>query len=126
MVDILEKVRSLINWVIIGRRKVSYHPQKNSFFDILSLIDQFYKSRSIYLKSPKPSQIYFLENQVSDLIKLSLKYLSCAIKSSKKVILKNSIFNKLAKADMVNKSVEELFRQVKDELAILFELLRVE
>ena len=42
LMDALRKVRSSLNKVIIGRKRLGYHPTKNSLFDILSLADQLH------------------------------------------------------------------------------------
>lgn len=110
LVNTLKKVRSSINRIIIGRESNGYHSQKDSFFDILSLADQFHKSRSTYLKNSEHGKIYFSENQVLDLIKLSLKDLPCAVKTYKKAVPKNSAHSEAAEADTINQSVENLFK----------------
>lgn len=58
-----------MNQVIIGQEQEAKHLQKNSFFDILSLANQLYRSKSTLPEGPEHSKIYFSENQVSDLIK---------------------------------------------------------
>ena len=119
-VDTLRKVRSLMNRIIIGRERDGYHPQKDSSFDILSLADQLHRSRSTFLEGPERGKIYFSENQVPDLINLSLEYLPRAVKAYKEAIWKNSIYKNAddAEAETINESVEELFRQARDESAI--------
>ena len=109
-----------MNRIIIGRERDGYHPQKDSFFDILSLADQLHRSRSIFFEGPERGKIYFSENQVPDLINLSLEYLPRAVKAYKEAIWKNSIYKNAddAEAETINKSVEELFRQARDESAI--------
>lgn len=69
LVDVLKKVRSSINWIVISREKEGYHLQKDISFDILSLTNQLYRSKSTYLEGLKRSKIYFSENQVLNLIK---------------------------------------------------------
>ena len=44
------------------------HPPKDASFDILSLADQLYRSRSTNPDGPKPGKIYFSENPVPDLL----------------------------------------------------------
>lgn len=59
-------------------------------------------------------------------MKLSLEYLPCAIKAYKEAVQKNSAHNKAAKADTVNKSVKKLFKQVKNNSAIMSDLFGAE
>lgn len=116
-----------MNRIIIGREKISYHPQKDSSFDILSLADQLHRSRSTYFESPEHGKIYFSENQVSDLIKLRLEYLPLAVKAYKKAVWKNSAHSVAAdESDTVNKSVEELFRQTRDDSAVTSNFFGIE
>lgn len=42
---------------------------KNALFDILSLANQFYQSKSISCNGPKPRTIYFLKNLITNIIK---------------------------------------------------------
>lgn len=58
-----------MNWIIIGRKKEGYHSQKDTLFNILSLINQLHKSKSTYPKDSKRDKIYFSKNQVLNLIK---------------------------------------------------------
>lgn len=115
-----------MNQIIIGRERDGYHPQKDSSFDILSLANQLHRSRSTYLEGPERSKIYFSENQVPDLIKLSLEYLPHVVKAYKEAVRKNSAHSEAAEADTVNESVEELFRQARDDLAITSDLFGAE
>lgn len=126
LVDTLRKVKSSINRIIIGRERDGYHPQKDSSFDILSMADQLHRSRSTYLEGSKRGKINFSENQVPDLIKLSLEYLSRTVKAYKEAVQKNSANNEAAEADTVNKSVEEFFRQTRDDSAITSDLFDAE
>lgn len=71
LVNILRKVRTSLNWIVIGREKNSKYPWKNASFDILSLVDQLYHSKSTDPKGSKQEKIYFSENQVPDLIDLN-------------------------------------------------------
>lgn len=125
-IDTLKKVRSSMNWIIIGRKRDGYHPQKDSSFDILSLADQLHRSRSTYLEGPKRGKIYFSENHIPDLIKLSLEYLPHAVKAYKEAIRKNSAYGEAAKADTINESIEELFRQAKNDSAVTSDLFDAE
>lgn len=44
------------------------HPTKDASFDILSLADQLYRSKSTIPDGPKPGKIYFSENAAPDLL----------------------------------------------------------
>lgn len=39
-----------MNWIVIRKQKNSYHSQRNASFDILNLVNQLHKLRSIYPK----------------------------------------------------------------------------
>ena len=65
-----------MNYIIIGRERLERHPTKNANFDIFSLADQLYQSRSIFPESLKPKKIYFLENTGSNLLQDGIKTLS--------------------------------------------------
>lgn len=68
LVDTLKKMRFLINQIMISREKKGYYFQKNALFNILNLANQLYGSKSTYLKDVKDRKIYFLENQIANLI----------------------------------------------------------
>lgn len=46
---------------------IGHHPSKNAFFDILSLANQLYCSKSTTINGFEPGKIYFLENLVANL-----------------------------------------------------------
>lgn len=69
LADILKKMRSLMNYIVISREKKGYHLQKDALFNILSLSNQLHRSKSTYPKTPKYGKFYFSENQVLNLIK---------------------------------------------------------
>ncbi len=105
-----------MNKIVIGKERDGYHPQKDASFDILSLANQLYRSKSTHPEGPERGKIYFSKNQVPDLIKLGLVHLPKAVKVYKEVVRKNSIDvgeKTLVSTDIYgNKTVEELFRQV--------------
>lgn len=68
IVDTLSKVKRVMNKVIIGRERAGRHPTKDASFDILSLADQLYRSRSTFPEGPEPEKIYFSENPAPDLL----------------------------------------------------------
>lgn len=97
-VNALAKVRRLMNRIVIGRERKSRHPIKDSSFDILSLSDQLYRSRSTFPEGRHPGKIYILENPMPDLIAEGRKNLAAAI----------SLFNKLVhKNQLVSSNTEE-------------------
>ena len=114
--------------------KSNYHWQREKWlptskrliFDIQSLADQLHRSKSTYLEGPKRGEIYFSENQVPDLIKLNLKYLPRAVKAYKKAVQKNSAHDKAVEVDTINKSIEKLFRQARNNSAVTSDLFGAE
>lgn len=58
-----------MNYIIIKQEKKGYHFIKKALVNIIKLVNQLYKSKSTYPKRLKYSKIYFLENQISNLIK---------------------------------------------------------
>lgn len=111
----------LINQVVVRKQKNGYHPEKNALFGILSLTNQLFRSRSIYLKSLEHNKIFFLENQVQDFISLRLNYLSQAIKVYKKTLRKDFIYNeKTLNRGSVNEMIDKLFKEVRENAAIIF------
>ena len=129
-VDALRKVRSSLNKVIIGREQSDYHPTKDSSFDILSLADQLYRSKSTYPSGSGQGKIYFSENQVLDIIKQGRKHLHQAIEAYKNSIDKNHVLGlatleknlQLPELEGQNKRVNELFNQARDNAAITSDL----
>lgn len=57
-----------MNKIIISYEKKGYYLEKNSSFDILSLADQLYQSKSTNPDRPQKKRIYFSENQVPNLL----------------------------------------------------------
>lgn len=124
-VDALRKVRSSMNRIVIGKERDGYHFQKDASFNILSLVDQLHRSKSTYPEGPEQGKIYFSENQVPDLIKLGLEHLPKAVRAYKEVIRKDSVYveeNALSGDIAGNETVEELFRQVREDGAVTSEL----
>ena len=80
-VDALLKIRQAMNKVIIGRKQLGRHHIKNSSFDILSLADQLYRSKSTVPEGPKPGKVYFSKNPASDLILDNMKVLTAQVKA---------------------------------------------
>lgn len=125
LVDILRKVRSSINRIIIENEKNGFYPSKNASFDILSLADQLHRSKSTYSDSPKHSKIYFSENQVSNLIKLGLNHLPQAMKAYKEAVWKDMVHKyeaSMLEDGFWNKVVNELFRQARENATVTSDL----
>lgn len=78
-VDALSKVRPAINKVIIGRERSGRHPTKDASFDIQSLVDQLYRSRSTTPEGPEPGKIYFSAHSAPDLLKDSINQLHISV-----------------------------------------------
>lgn len=68
-------MRFSMNRIVIDRKKEGYHLKKNALFDLLNLANKLYRLKSSYLKSPKHDKIYFLKNQISNLLNKRKKYL---------------------------------------------------
>lgn len=114
-----------MNCIIIGKKRDGYLPQKDALFDMLSLANQLYRSRSTYLEGLERSKIYFSENQVSNLIKLRQNHLPQAVKAYKKAIWRNSVDIErilMLNDESGNKAVDELFRQAKEYAAVILDL----
>ena len=86
LVDVLRKVRSSINCVIIRKERNGFCPQKDASFDILNLADQLHRSKSTYPEGSKRGKIYFSENQVLNLVQLGLTHLPQAVKAYKEAV----------------------------------------
>lgn len=74
-VDILLKVRRLINKVIIGQEQNRKHLTKDALFDIQSLANQLYCLRSITPDSYEQRKICFSENLCPNHLKKGIKQL---------------------------------------------------
>lgn len=108
-----------MNRVVVGKQRDGYHPQKDASFDILSLADQLHRSKSTYPKGPERGKIYFSENQVPDLISLGLNHLPRAVKAYKEAVRKDYVHDEKAlDAEPGNETVDELFREAKDNAAV--------
>lgn len=123
LVDVLRKVRSSMNRIIIGKEKDVFCPQKDASFDILSLVDQLHRSKSTYPEGPKRGKIYFSENQVPNLVQLGLTHLSRAVKAYKEAVQKDIMHEASILEDGAgNKAVDELFRQAREDAAVTSDL----
>lgn len=101
-----------MNCIIVSKERNGYHPTKDASFDILSFANQLHRSKSTYPKGLKRGKIYFLENQIPDLIKLEVKCLPQAVKVYKEAVRKHTVHKSgafMLEKDR-NKTVDELFR----------------
>lgn len=94
-VDALLRVRRAINRVIVGRERKGYHPAKDASFDILSLADHLYRSRSTHPNGPIVGKVYFSENHVPDLIAEGKFAIIRSAQAYNESILKNQLANKI-------------------------------
>lgn len=88
-VDALAKIRKVMNQVIIGRERSGRHPTKDASFDIQSLADQLYRSRSTTPDGPEPGKIFFSENPAPDLWKEGLNQLHISVWAFNESLRKN-------------------------------------
>ncbi len=79
LVDALSKIKQAINKIIIRQECSGRHPTKDASFDIQSLVDQLYYSRSSTLQGSKSDKIYFLAYPAPDLLKDSINQLHISI-----------------------------------------------
>lgn len=102
-----------MNYIIIGKKRDRYQIQKDTSFDILSLANQLYRSKSTYPESPEYSKIYFLENQVPNLINLGLNHLSRVLKAYKEADQKDMVYKyraSILEDGAGNEIMDKLFR----------------
>lgn len=69
LMDVLVKIRKVINQVIIGREQSRRHPTKDALFNIQSFTDQLYRSWSTTSDRLEPEKIFFSKNPTPDLWK---------------------------------------------------------
>ena len=128
-VDALAKVRRVMNKVVIGRERKGRHPIKDSSFDILSLSDQLYRSRSTVPEGPRQGHIYFSENPMPNLIAEGIGNLAAAVSLFNKSVGKNNVPSSQSTeetesgtsfdhpvdldADSINPVVDELFLEAR-------------
>ena len=128
-VDTLKKVRTSMNRVIIGQERGSRHPQKDSSFDILSLANQLYRSKSTLPEGPEQGKIYFSENQVPDLVKQGKAHLVQAIKLYNASIGRRKVQDdELQVPELVgeNENVNELFSQARGTDSLTSDLMELD
>lgn len=137
-VDSLRKIRSSINKIIVGRERSGLHREKDASFDMLSLADQLYQSKSTCPEGLERGKIYFAENQAPDLLKQGLEAFPQAATAYNDTVLKNRVpdapdklggpvgggddIEDSAELERINEHVNKLFNQVGDEGAVTADL----
>lgn len=96
-VDSLQKLRRAMNKTITARVHKGRHPEKDSSFDILSLVDHLHRSKSTVPEGPEPGKIYFSENEAPDLLTEGIEHLRKSI-------------------DLYNKSVKNNHTLIRDDV----------
>lgn len=99
-VNSVQKMRFIINEIIITCNKKNYHPEKNFLFSIIYFVDKLY-----YTNSNKPSKKknYFSDNQVSNLLLKEKNVFSQQTYLYNKLIKKQSIFNIMNNKTIITK-----------------------
>lgn len=132
-VEALGKVRLSLNRIVAGQQRGGNHPIKDASFDILSLADQLYRSKSTIPDGPGTGKIYFSENQVPNLLKEGKKNLYRAVDMYNDTVTKNKVLDPTSDEDTreglqipelvgQNESVNELFNQARDEATVTSDL----
>lgn len=138
-VDTLRKVRSSMNKVIAGRDRSRRYPTKNVSFDILSLADQLYRSKSSHPDGPERGNIYFSENQVPDLLMQGKAHLHPNILLYNEAIKQHALSVPVSEEELArvneeieiqelkgqNESVNELFSLARAEASVTSDLLEL-
>lgn len=128
-----------MNKVIAGQNSTGKHPTKDAYFNILSLVNQLYRSKSSYPNGPEHGKVYFLKNQAPDLWKQEKTQLHPNIflynKAIKQYVLSIPafkeelvLFNKeieVWELEGQNESVDELFSLARAEASITSNLLEL-
>lgn len=125
-IDVLSKIRSSINYIIIRKEKNRYQSQNDVFFNILSLADQLHRLKSIYSKGLEYDKIHFSENWIPNLLKLGLNHLFQAVKAYKEADRNHTVHEHRAfmlEDRAENEVINKLFRQVKEDVAVIFNLI---
>lgn len=142
-VDALAKIRKVMNQVIIRKEQNGRHLTKDASFDIQSLADQLYRSRSTTPDGPEPGKIFFSENPAPDLWKEGLNQLHISVWAFNESLRKNEAIEDLAiengneasgigtaeypmELDLgANEEVNELFSSTRASLGITSNLANV-
>lgn len=102
------KIKLSLNKIIIRQQKSGNHPIKNALFDILSLADQLYRSKSTIPDGPGTDKIYFSENWVLNLLKEGKRTLHHAIDLYNDIITKNKVLDLVSKVNREDVQISEL------------------
>lgn len=131
-VDALCKVRLSLNRIVVKWQKCGNYLIKSALFNILSLADQLYRSKSTIPDGLGIGKIYFSKNQVPDLLEKGKKTLHCAIDLYNDTITKNKVLDPVSEINRQdlqipelveqNKSMNELFNQARDEVTATSDL----
>lgn len=116
LVDILIKVRRVLNWVIVDQDQSSKHLTKNTSFDILNLVDYLHQSRSTLLGGPIDGKIYFSENLMPNLLEDGRKCFMHTVESYNELVKKNE-----APATVVNEN--EVFGKANSSIQFPIKLI---
>lgn len=129
-------MRTSMNKVIAGRNWTGKHLTKDVSFDILSLADQLYRSKSSHPDGPERGKVYFSENQAPDLMKQGKTHLHTNILSYNEAINQHALsipiseqelalFNEkieIRKLEGQNESVDEQFSLARAEASVTSDL----
>lgn len=101
-------MRFFLNKIVVKWQKSGNYPIKNALFNILSLANQLYRSKSIILDGPGTEKTYFSENQILNLPKKRKKNLYCAIDLYNDIITKNKVLALASNVDRKYVQISEL------------------
>ena len=134
-VDAFAKVRRLMNRTIIGRERSGRHPTKDASFDIQSLADQLYRSRSTTPDRPESGKIYFSENPVLDLLDEGIKQLPLLIRAFNQSLYKTERHEETGQGASEDQPIEldtgtdekvnELFLSAREDLTLTSNLINL-
>ncbi|MCJ1346490.1 hypothetical protein MMC31_004707 [Peltigera leucophlebia] len=99
-VDPLRQIRRIMNKIVIGRERKGNHTEKDSSFDILSLADQLYWSKSTDPDGPQRGKLYFSENPAPDLLAEGEQALGKSLYLYNKSIRENQILSNVVTPEL--------------------------
>ncbi|MCJ1465963.1 hypothetical protein MMC07_004582 [Pseudocyphellaria aurata] len=127
----LQTMRLSSNKTLVGRHRDGRHPAKDAGFDIRSLADQLYHSRSAHPSGPDSSKpYYFSENKAPNLINEGREYL---ITHSDTLVQRDATTEDISSTDQpedqqfpeldgCNEVVNELFSIEREEALVTLDL----